>query len=176
MVNLTNYLPFVNEQIDFHKRMVERFEDNPRRKSLHRATSQDFSDLAEAMTEASKEIEELRQRPDITPSAAKGLLVSMEEIEGLPPELVEELSVSDADMAEFAILDMIEERGGIVSLDHIVIGLYRLTGEVHKRASVTSKIYRMTQKGILFNVPGKKGVYSSTRLTTEDAERILGAS
>ena len=176
MVKLTNYLPFVNEQIDFHKRMVERFEDNPRRKSLHRATSQGFSDLAEAMTEASKEIEELRQRPDITPSASKGLLVSMEEIEGLPPELVEELSVSDADMAEFAILDMIKERGGIVSLDHIVIGLYRITGEVHKRASATSKIYRMTQKGILFNVPGKKGVYSSTRLTTEDAERILGDS
>ena len=176
MVNLANYLPFVNEQLDFHKRMAKRFEDNPRRKGMHIATSQGFSDLAEAMTEASKEIEDLRQRPDMTPRAAKGLLVSMEDIEGLPPELVKELSVSDADMAEFGILDMIEEKGGIVSLDHIVIGLYRLTGDIHKRASVTSKIYRMTQKGILFNVPGKKGVYSSTRLTKEDAERILGDS
>ena len=176
MVNLTKYLPFVNEQLDFHKRMAERFEDSPRRKGMHLATSQGFSDLAEAMTEASKEIEELRQRPDITPRAAKGLLVSMEDIEGLPPELVKELSVSDADMAEFSILDMIEEKGGIVSLDHLVIGLYRLTGDIYKRASVTSKIYRMTQKGILFNVPGKKGVYSSMRLTKEDVERILGDS
>ncbi|MCG8369207.1 MAG: hypothetical protein MJA32_01705, partial [Proteobacteria bacterium] len=33
-------------------------------------------------------------------------------------------------------------------------------GEVHKRQTVTSRMYRMAQRGLVSGVPGKKGVYT----------------
>ena len=64
--------------------------------------------------------------------------------------------------------------GGIASLDQILVGLYRNSGELWKRNTLTSKLYRMAQKGVVFQVPEKKGVYSTRRISEEDARRLFG--
>jgi hypothetical protein len=43
-----------------------------------------------------------------------------------------------------------------------------------KRSTLTSRAYRMVQKGNLFSVPTKKGVYSTHELTEDQVSQILG--
>ena len=60
------------------------------------------------------------------------MILTPEVIEGLPKELMDELSISDADRTEFAIMNIIDENGGIASLDNILIGLYKKTNDILK--------------------------------------------
>ena len=163
MSNLQKHLSFVKEQYEFHIRMAERFSHTPHRQTLHLATAQEFLDLADALTETEKEIEELSQRPKVHSSPLSPLSITMQDLEGLPGQLIKELSISDSDLIEFMIYDLADENGGKISLDQLLIGLYKKTGEVHRRASITSRLYRMGQKGMIFGVAGKKGVYSTTQ-------------
>ena len=113
-----------------------------------------------------------KQRVQSIASSPRSLALSPEDIEGLPPELIEELSISDSDMADFAILSAVDEAGGVVSLDKLLILMFKKTGEIHKRAALNSRIYRMVQKGTMFAVPGRKGVYSTRELSEEEASAI----
>ena len=85
----------------------------------------------------------------------------LDELEGLPPELVAELSISESDKTEYAIIRIIEDCGGMAAIDRILVNLFRHTGEIHKRNTLTSRLYRMAQKGEIFAVPSKKGFYST---------------
>lgn len=97
----------------------------------------------------------------------------IEDLDGLPDELIQELSVTDGDRLDFTIYTIIEELGGIASLDQLLIALYRKTGEVHKRPNVNSRLYRLTTRGgELFNVPGKKGVYATHELTQDEIDAL----
>jgi hypothetical protein len=95
-----------------------------------------------------------------------------DELEGLPENLISEL-ISDSDRTEREIFKVIEECGGIASLDRVILSLYKRTGEIHKRAATTSRLYRMSQKGFAFPVPGKKGVYSIKQLSEAEAEKLF---
>ena len=89
---------------------------------------------------------------------------------------MQELSLSDGDKTEFAIVNVIEEAGGIISLDKLLIALYKKTGEIHKRNSLYSKLSRMASKNLIYYVPGKKGVYSTEQLTSDDVSRMFGGA
>lgn len=90
------------------------------------------------------------QKIDLTPS----------DLKDLPEELLKNLSLTDSDFFDFQILGIIESGGGVMSLDHILIGLYKDSGEVYDRLKISQKLYRMISKGKLFSVDGMKGVYS----------------
>lgn len=168
MSNLQKHHSFVKEQFGFHIRMAERFSDTPHRRKLHLATAQEFRDLADALTETEKELEELSQRPKVNSSSPSTLSITKQDLEDLPEELIKELSISDSDLIEFMICELAEDNGGMISLDQILIGLYKKNDEVHKRATITSRLYRMGQKGMIFGVAGKKGVYSITQPSEEE--------
>ncbi len=167
MTSLQKHLSFVKEQYEFHIRMAERFLDTPRRRTLHLVTAQGFHDLADALIETEKELEELSQRPKINSSSPIALSITKQDLEGLPEQLIKELSISDSDWIEFMLYELAEDNGGMISLDQLLIGLYKKTDEVHKRATITSRLYRMGQKGMIFGVAGKKGVYSTTQASEE---------
>ena len=84
-----------------------------------------------------------------------------DDLEGLPEDLLVELSVSKADKTEFLIAQLIQDHQGIMSLDQILIAYYRATKEVIKRPAMTNRLYRMAQKGMVYSVPGKKGIYTT---------------
>lgn len=162
MSNLENYLPFVKEQQGLHEKLARRFEEQPWRRDLHVNTANRLAALAEDLLGSQRALEEAREhaaKPERRSSVP--LPLTPEDIEGLPEELVKELSISDADKLEFQIISLINQAGGILSLDRILIGLFKATGEIHKRNIMTSKLYRMVQKDLLFTVPPKKGVYST---------------
>lgn len=169
---MPNFIEFVKTQVSFHDAMAERYKKVPDRRKRHTETAQGFRDLA-----AHLEALEAGQDAVVTPVRKKPaqLNLTFEEVEGLPPELVEELSISGGDRTDFTVLRVVEATGGIASLDRILIGIYRETGEITKRSTLTSRLYRMCQKGLLYNVPNKKGVYSLEEMTEADVAELFGS-
>lgn len=173
MSNLAKYIALVKGQADFHTEMAARFgaeskHPNPRRAEKHASTGKQFQELLGEMERAESE--------KATFSKPVQLSLSFDELDGLPQELLQELSFSDGDRTDYNIIRMIEDLGGIASLDRIIVGLYKQTGEINKRSTLTSRLYRMAQKGMIFPVPNKKGAYATQELTSEEVTKILGSN
>lgn len=157
---LDKHIKFVNEQIAFHDKRAAQFTGD--RAKMHQQTADQFRELLGVL-----------KSPQNGPAVQlHRLSLSPEDLEGLPQEQLDELSITSADKAEFSILALMEESGGIMSLDQVIVGLYRQTGTIQKRQTVTSRLYRMAQKELLYNVPNKKGVYSVRRLTQEELAKL----
>ena len=167
MDNLAHHLTLVKEQEAYHDKLGRKFSDVPWRQSLHEKTAARFRELANFLVQ-SQQTGDLRQRQNLD-----GLALTPEDVEGLPPELVRELSISDTDKLEFTVLGILREGGGVLNLDRILIALYRKTGEVFKRNTTTSKLYRMIQKGLIFPVSGRKGVYSIEEIDAAQQTDLL---
>jgi hypothetical protein len=172
---LAKHLAFVNEQGEFHTNAAERFGPKTWRGQRHLDSAQKLLALATDLQAADKQLD--------APPPAKGakkaagplqLSLNIEEIADLPAELLQELSISEGDKTEFAILNAIEEAGGVITLDRLLIALYKKTNEIHKRQSLTSRLYRMSVKNLIYNVPGKKGVYSNEPLSDEEVAKLFG--
>jgi len=176
---LAKHQALVNEHIAVQEKLARRFGPeskgaNEFRYSLHQSNVERFKELAAALEEADRQLD---AAPPLSsqPSAPPVLTLSLSEIADLPEELRQELSESAIpDKLELAILGVLEERGGIASLDQILVGIFRKTAEVTKRTTLTSRLYRMTSKGSVHTVPNKKGVYSLRKLTAEEAARLFG--
>lgn len=166
---MSNYVEFVKSQVAFHEIMADKFKATPKRRDKHLETAIQLKSLLEYVISLEREAVSPPTR-QIKPIQ---LGLSFDEIEGLPADLIQELSFSDGDRTDFTIIKVIEAAGGVASLDRILVGYYRDTGEVMKRNTLTSRIYRMGQKGLVFQVPGKKGVYSTEELTEEQADNLF---
>lgn len=148
---LNKHVAFVKDQVKFHRERSEAFSKNNFRKQKHNETAEKFQSLLDYL-------ESLE-----TNSQIKGdysLVLTPDDLEGLPQELLNELSISDADRAEFKIMEYIREHGGMMSLDQIMVAHYQATGEIVKRSAMTNRLYRMANKGLIDSVPNKKGVYA----------------
>lgn len=170
MLMLENHLPFVNDQASYHEKQAAFFEsrgDNFKRKR-HVDTASKYRALADDMVLA---VAGASPQQFAKPKQLR-LSLGPEDIKGLPKELLEELSVS-GDIVEFSIMEIIQDNGGAASLDQLLVGLYRKTKEIHKRSSLTTRLYRMGQKNMIYNVPGRKGVYSSEQISEVDAAALL---
>src|SRR5690606_37816426 len=82
------------------------------------------------------------------------------DLEGLPEELIAELSISESDREEFELLAIIEAGGGTMSLDQLLVAVYKKHGTIYERVKLNQRLYRMASKGALYSVPGRKGWYS----------------
>ena len=176
MENLADATAFVKGQVSFHELKAQQLAANPRRTAQHAKFCEQFAALADFLQAQGDHVDkienELQLRPPKRPAPQVQLSLNLEDIDGLPEELIRELSITDGDKIDFTIQSLMQERKGVMSLDQLLIGLFRKTAEVHKRASLNARIYRMTTKGALFNVPGRKGVYSTMELTQAEAEAL----
>lgn len=170
---LTKYTPFVNDQIQLQEKMANRFATQEWRRDRHLATRDVWKNLLDDLVLVQSRLEDIPEKPKPT-NVQRNITLTMEDIEGLPPELMQELSISEADKLEFTIVGIINEAGGIMSLDKVIIGLYKKTGEIHKRSALTSRIYRMIQKKLIYSVPLRKGIYSTQELSDEDIKGLFG--
>ena len=170
---LEKYTQFVNDQIAFHKNQAERYKSSKFRNSKHLETARQFESLLDYIRQSERKLE---ARPQEIPPSGKPkqlrLSLTPEELEGLPQELLSELS--SGDRTEFLILNILEDLGGIASLDQLLVGIFRRTKEIVKRSTLTSRLYRMAQRNLLYTAPGKKGVYSLQPLSKEEVEQQFG--
>lgn len=169
MSDIAEFIEFVNQQSAFHARQAIRYVDDPRRSELHSNTATRFSSLAEFLVELQKSP---AARHFDAESRNARLSLTWEEVEGLPDELLEELSISDSDKSDFNIISLINECGGVASLDRLLVAIYQQSGEVMKRLTLNSRLYRMVGKELIFSVPGKKGIYSTVPVDEETAEKL----
>lgn len=100
------------------------------------------------------------------------LSITPEHLKGLPQELIAQISISETDRFEANVAHLVgAAAGSTMLLDNIMIGLYLMTKETHQRQTLANKLYRMTKKGLLFSVPGRKGYYTTVRPeNAEDSE------
>lgn len=174
--DVINANEILQEQIDFHKSNAEKFKNNKStyRHAKHLETAANFRFVRDLIKELQEEINCLKSGFEVNKPI--NLSLSPKDIENLPEELVKELSITNADRVEFAIQSMIEDAGGIMSLDQIIVGLFNQTGEINKRPQITAKLYRMSQKGLIYGVPLKKGVYSIKEISEDEAREIFKGS
>lgn len=96
------------------------------------------------------------------PVAAKA---SSQDLSDLPPELLKELSGGAINGESEPIVEVIDARGGLASLDDILIDMYRKHGELNKRNILANRLYRLSKRGLIWIAPGRKGIYSTHPLT-----------
>jgi hypothetical protein len=178
-----NETALVNEQIAFHAKQAKLHASDPYRRTKHTKTAERFQKLLVYITALETQVMDLagilrddaaKQLDSALSSRARQRSLTPEDIKDLPDELIKELSLNAADHTEFAIVSLIDESGGMLSLDRLLIGLYKKTKEIHKRQALIQRLYRMAQKQLVFTVPGKKGVYSTREIDQEEADRLFG--
>ncbi len=174
MEKIESHIEFVKGQIEFQQRQVARFESEPRRSRLHLDAVERFKSLLADLEHVMSRINENPELLSVRIAAVEQRLsLSWEEIHDLPPELLEELSISESDKTEFNIISLVTELGGVASLDRLLVALFHQSGEITKRAALNQRLYRMVQKELIFSVPGKKGVYSIHPISEEDAGKLI---
>jgi hypothetical protein len=178
---LAKHVEFVKAHVAVQEKLARKFAPdskyhNPGRYQLHLGNVDHFSELLSDIELANTELDEADSRPRTAHRGPVQLQLLPQDLEGLPSELLEELSVQSVDKLEMAIFAAFNDAGGTMSLDRILINIYRKTGEVHKRTAITAKLYRMIQKGILYSVPSRKGWYSLSEMSEEDATALFGSA
>jgi len=148
---LADFTPFVKGQMDFHGRRARNPSYNADRQSLHRATADVFKELLEAIENA----------PALAKASGDPLTLSPDDLTGLPPDLLSQLNISEGDKLDALIVEVINEAGGTLLLDKILIGLYKKTEAIYQRAQIVSRIHRMSKRGLVRSVPRRKGVYTT---------------
>jgi hypothetical protein len=174
MGKIDKYVGFVKDHVAIQQKLAKKYEDTPYRKNQHLDSAKSLSDLADFLTEIQK-----KGTSDISylnrgDSLPKRLHLTYEDIQDLSEENLKELNLTEADRQDLVVEHMIAQAGGIYSLDKIMVDLFRQTKEFPKRNTITSRLYRMVGKGMIYNVPGKKGVYSTYEMTEQDAKKMFG--
>ncbi|MDJ0613811.1 MAG: hypothetical protein QNJ29_09035 [Rhizobiaceae bacterium] len=156
-------IEFIKSQIAHHERSVEFFHSkrDHSKANRHSGILRRFQDVLPKMVEIQKHGLQVNHEID---TASDKIGSRLGNLSDLPEELKKQLVSIQYDETEQAILDVIKDNfDGIASIDEIMVGLFRSSGEMHQRDVLANKIYRMTRKDLLFSVSGRKGVYSVSR-------------
>lgn len=162
MAIIDKYELFIKEQVEYQERKASYFK---RKDDLLRAET--YADRAKLFKEMWSEVSTALEDASLPESTEASLHLTPDEIKDLPPELIKELGITDSERKEFLLLELIEKLGGIASINKLLVGIYRETGEVERRTRLVARLYRMQQKGMLYSAPERKGVYSLKPIPVE---------
>lgn len=107
-----------------------------------------------ALDAVTAELEKLRRICQPIPS-------SYGDLSDIPPELLKELAGIKVDDLEQQLSTIIKSTEGEVQIDALLIELFRRFKVIQTRKFLQNKLWRMAQKGSIYSVPGRKGVYLS---------------
>ena len=95
------------------------------------------------------------------------LFINPDDLIGLPDELIQELNLNASEFKDFQLIDVIKSLGGVAGIDKILIGFFKATKEIENRTRLTSRLYRMSTRGLVFPHPTRKGIYASSQAALE---------
>lgn len=122
-------------------------------KNSDEAAAKTQSDRADFLEAVAHELEGARKRLRPIPA-------SFGDLSDLPEEVIAQLSLTKVDELEQQLRDIVASGDGKeVGLDAIIIELYRRHKVIQDRRFIMNKLYRMSQKGVISGVEGRKGVY-----------------
>lgn len=88
------HIAFVKDQIAFQDRMARKYEGQEWRRDLHLNNLRRMQELLEFLL-ASQKREEEESRDALTPEPSyKNMMVTAEDLDGLPEDLIKELNIS----------------------------------------------------------------------------------
>ncbi|MDX2373402.1 hypothetical protein NJD71_04580 [Psychrobacter sp. PP-21] len=163
MDSLPKVLDFVNEQATYQVARSGHFEQqgDQVRADAYRNRSKDFLSLKQFIEN------NYREKP-----SSNSIYITPNDLIGLPPELIAELNISESDKQDFLLMEVVEDLGGIASIDKIMIRVYHKTGEILERQKLGAKLYRMISKNLIYSLPSKKGVYSLQPVSEEEEQNM----
>jgi hypothetical protein len=167
---LEKYGSFVKEQIDHNDRSAAKFRADEKRAQAYMQRAATFRQL---LTDMEQEQVQVPVTPAVEPFSEANFRLSQEEIQDLPQELLEQLSLTESDKKEFLLAQIIDDLGGATSLDKLLIAIFRRTGEVEKRTRLNSRLYRMANKGMIHAHPTRKGIYGNKPFPAESGQAAL---
>ena len=182
---LSQHIPFVKEQIGYYDRMAVKFRTQSDKQKVYIEVAVKLRALLGDMeSDQSQTISTSHISKDYSSISAKlpanffsnPLALAPADYAGLEKDLLSELNITENDKLESTIVDLINAAGGVLVLDKIIVGIFHITGEKHQRISMTAKLYRMAKKNLVYSVPKKKGVYTTTKPTsdTETFDDVMG--
>jgi hypothetical protein len=175
MGKIDRYVSFVKKQVEVQQKLAEKYEDTPFRKAQHLETARSYADLGTFLTEIQKKGTHDISYLNRGDNPLKRMHLTFEDIHDLSEDNLRELNLTEADRQDLVVEHLIAQNGGVYSLDKIMIDLFRQTKEFPKRGALVARLYRMAQKGMIYNVPGKKGVYSTYEMSEQEAKKMFGA-
>jgi hypothetical protein len=93
------------------------------------------------------------------PSATTAV-IETDDLTGLPPELLKELSIGKDDPLDAQIIAVFQSLGGTADLDQLLIGLYRKFQVIQKRRFLQNKLWRMVRKGEIEKAGSARGRFT----------------
>lgn len=141
---------FCQEQADFHEKQSTRSNLKPERQNKHVRLANKFKDAVTALSGS--------QQPEHAPAQGDLFRIDPYDVSDLPEELVNELTIPKSDNDEVRMVHLLRLAGRPLSINEIMVGLFRKFGDVSKRTTVNSRLYRMANKGDLVSMD--KGVYA----------------
>ena len=179
MQSIVDVIAFCQEQRAFHesKAALPRYTDKQR--AAHQVLAKGFSDsiaLIESMQAAGVAPAQLTEAGSGSEDIDKLFEIDPFDLSELPTELVEELSISAADHQDAQIIQLMRLAKRPLSINEILVGLFRKFGQQHKRNPLSARLYRIAQKGDIVSVD--KGVYAlpdkgGRQSTAKDQEDLI---
>ncbi len=173
MISLNKYQNFVKEQAEFNERSASKYRNDEKRSLSYQQRAATFRELLADLENLSSPKAQDRSLP--LPGIQFATHLTQEDIKDLPEELLKELGLTESDRKDFLCAEIIDELGGVASINKILIGIFRRTNEVEKRTRLVSRLYRMTGKGLIYPHPTMKGVYSTKPVSENDIVSVLSS-
>jgi len=172
---LSNLLTNINEQLALHHKIANDSTMELHIRESHKKLHEKFFEINNSViclqaelnvleTENSRlkeKIKEFEDRAASNDNFMGLLMLRKEEMEGLPEEQLKELKEFSKEKSDSDILDIINENKGYATLDQLIVRLFKKTGKMTTRNSLTARLYKLSRSGLIFSVQGQKGVYST---------------
>lgn len=151
MKSIEEVRQFCQDQADFHYKQAKRPPNGkPERLVKHEK-------LAERFASATALLSSL-PASGIEPAQGDLFKIDPYDVSDLPAELVSQLTIPKSDDDEVRMVQLLRIAGRPLSINEIMVGLYRKFGDFSKRSTVNARLYRLANKGDL--VTTEKGVYA----------------
>jgi hypothetical protein len=142
MLSMAEIIEFCQLQAEFHRKQAARLsKSSPEKTSRHVGLEGKFRGV----------VDSLQTQPPAPSNSAEADLFAIDpyDVGGLPAELVEQLSIPKSDDDEVKLIQLLRLATRPLSINEIMVGLYRKFGDLHKRNSVNARLYRLSKKGEL---------------------------
>lgn len=157
---LEKHLPFIKEQAAHQRKQAAgQAEKNTKGAAQSTARAERFEQLIADIEEVSQQLPLLPSAQTPTEPNRPRLTLLPADLDGLPEEVLKQLGINESDRQELAIVEMLEQAGGMMTLDQIIIALWRQRQEIVERGKLNSKLYRMVHKEMIYSAG--KGIYST---------------
>lgn len=160
MDTLADICQFLKKREGFHRAQARRkLNRDPKSSGKHSSTADTHAAIITFLENLNEDAITASQHNDQSPTEDL-FSISEADLTNLPETVLKSLNLSEGEILESQIVELIKIAKRPLSVKELIVGLYKkYRYEVPNRNQFASKLYRMSNSGILSPVEGKKGYY-----------------